>query len=59
MSKLLVGLFVALVVLWGVTWMVLKVASGMVHLILLLAVVLLAMAGLQRFRRRGGPPSVR
>ena len=52
MSKLLLGLFVVLVVLWGVTWMVLKVASGMVHLILLLAVVLLAMAFLQRFRRR-------
>jgi hypothetical protein len=52
MSKLLVGLFVVLVVVWALTWMVLKVASGMVHLILLLAVVLLGMAFLQRFRRR-------
>jgi uncharacterized protein DUF5670 len=53
MSKLLVGLFVVLVVVWALTWLVLKVASGLVHLILVLAVVLLVLAALQRLRRRG------
>jgi hypothetical protein len=45
-------LFVVLVVVWALTWLVLKVASGLVHLILVLAVVLLALAAVQRFRRR-------
>jgi hypothetical protein len=53
MSKLLLALVALLVVLWAVTWLVLKVASGLIHLVLLLALVLLVLAGAQRLRRRG------
>ena len=52
MSKVLAGFAALLVVLWALAWLALKIASGLVHLILVLAVVLVAVAVIQRFRRR-------
>ena len=51
MNKVLIGLVVALLLVWGLFTLVLKVASGLIHLILLLAVVLVALAFLKGFRR--------
>jgi hypothetical protein len=51
MTKVLVGLVVLLIVVWGLFWLVLKVASGLVHLILILAAVLMIVAFLRGLRK--------
>ena len=52
MSKVLGGLALLLLVLWGLAWTALKIASGLVHLLLVLAVVLALFALVRRFRPR-------
>jgi hypothetical protein len=54
MNKLLLGFVVLLVVVWALTWIVFKVASGLVHLILLLAVGLIGLAFVTRALPRRG-----
>ena len=51
MTKVMLGLVVLLVIVWALFTLVLKVASGLIHLILLLAVVLMVVAFLKGFRR--------
>jgi hypothetical protein len=55
MNKVLIGLVVVLLLVWGLFTLVLKVASGLIHLVLLLAVVLMVLAFLKGFRRAARP----
>lgn len=52
MSGFLWSAAVALVVVWLVAWLVLKVASGLIHLILIVAVVLIVINVIQRVRAK-------
>ncbi len=49
MLRALVVLGIALVALWALLWLVVRVAAGLVHLLVIAGVVLLAWALFRRF----------
>lgn len=52
MSGFLWSAAIALVVVWLVAWLVLEVASGLIHLILIIAAVLIVINVIQRVRAK-------
>jgi hypothetical protein len=53
MSRLLWSVAIVLLIVWVAVWLVFKVASGLVHLILIIAVTIVIVNVLQRLRARG------
>jgi hypothetical protein len=53
MSRMLWSVAVVLLIVWLAVWLVFKVASGLVHLILLIAITVVIVNVVQRLRARG------
>lgn len=50
----MVWLGVVLLILWGLAWLVFKVVSGLVHLLLILAVIFVIWGLVKRGARKAG-----
>jgi hypothetical protein len=50
MSNAFLGLFIVLLVVWALSWIVWHIASGLIHLLLIVAIVALIFHVLQRRR---------